>query len=62
MDLKQLADFISQTGFPIFVAIVLLWRVDTMHTDNLKALHENTLEVKLLRVALDKHQATLPVT
>jgi hypothetical protein len=60
VDLKQIAEFISQTGFPIFVAIVLLWRVDNMHTANLEALHENTLEIKLLRVALDKHQA-LPV-
>lgn len=57
MELKEIAAFISSTGFPIFVAIVLLWRVDTMHTTNLMAIHENTLELRLLRVELVKRPA-----
>ncbi len=54
MDLKGAADFIQATGFPIFVAVVLLWRVDTMHTANLMALNALTLEIRLLRTQLGK--------
>jgi hypothetical protein len=57
VDLKQIADFIQSTGFPIFVAVVLLWRVDAMHTANLMAISELILEVRLLRTELAKHQA-----
>jgi hypothetical protein len=52
--LPDVSNFISQTGFPIFVAVVLLWRVDTMHAANLAAIHALTVEIRLLRVALTR--------
>jgi len=34
------ADFISKVGFPIFIAIVLLWRDDTRHAENVRSMQE----------------------
>jgi len=52
--LTQITQFINQTGFPIFVAVILLWRVDSMHTANLKAIEALTLAVNELRSTLRK--------
>lgn len=44
-------DFIGQLGFPVFVATLLLYRVEAWHVQNIQALNE-------LRVAvLDRHLA-----
>ena len=44
-------DFIGQLGFPVFVATLLLYRVEAWHVQNIQALNE-------LRVAvLDHHLA-----
>ena len=40
--MQQAVSFIQQVGFPIFVAVVLLYRVDVMHAENLKAIHALT--------------------
>lgn len=32
------ADFISKVGFPIFVSIILLWRDDQRHHENVTAI------------------------
>jgi YvrJ protein family len=45
---KDITDFISSVGFPIAVAIYLLWRQDNQHIDNLKAIHELIVAVKAL--------------
>lgn len=42
MTLTQAIAFIQGVGFPIFVAVVLLFRVDTMHAENLKAINALT--------------------
>jgi hypothetical protein len=52
MDLQQVITFINQCGFPIFVAAVLLWRVDRMHAENNRALHLLTLAVNDLKAAI----------
>jgi hypothetical protein len=51
--LSAIADFISRTGFPIFVAVVLLWRVDAMHAANLRAINELTIAIVQLRSMID---------
>lgn len=44
-------DFIGSLGFPIFVATLLLYRVEAWHTQNIHAMNE-------LRIAiLDRHLA-----
>src|SRR5260221_8008977 len=44
-------DFIGTLGFPVFVATLLLYRVEAWHTQNIHALNE-------LRIAiLDRHLA-----
>ena len=43
---------VNQVGFPIFVAVVLLWRVDTMHAENLKAIAALTEAVTALRLTI----------
>jgi hypothetical protein len=45
------ADFISKVGFPIFVAILLLWRDEHRHVENLQAMRELVYAVK------DRHLA-----
>jgi hypothetical protein len=40
--LPEIADFIQRIGFPIFVALVLLFRVESMHVENLTAIHALT--------------------
>lgn len=40
--LAALTTFIQGVGFPIFVAVVLLFRVETMHVENLKAINALT--------------------
>lgn len=52
MTLAELTNFIQATGFPIFVALVLLWRVDQMHADNLRAIAALTLALNDLRAEL----------
>lgn len=42
MPLAQVTAFIQGVGFPIFVAVVLLFRVDTMHAENLRAINALT--------------------
>lgn len=37
--LAALTTFIQGVGFPIFVAVVLLFRVEKMHVENLTAIH-----------------------
>jgi hypothetical protein len=61
VDLKQIADFIQSTGFPIFVAIILLYRVDSMHTANLNSIHENTLELRQLRTEISNRREVTPL-
>ena len=41
--LKPLGDFISQVGFPVFVAIVLMWQFWKMHRENTAAMAKLTL-------------------
>lgn len=43
---------INSVGFPIFVAVVLLWRVDNMHAENLKAIAGLTEAVTMLRLTI----------
>ena len=44
-------DFIGQLGFPIFVATLLLYRVEAWHSQNIHSMNE-------LRIAiLDRHLA-----
>jgi hypothetical protein len=44
-------DFIGSLGFPVFVATLLLYRVEAWHTQNIHAMNE-------LRIAiLDRHLA-----
>lgn len=33
-------DFISKIGFPIFVALILLWRDDQRHHENVTAIRD----------------------
>ena len=40
--LQMVITFIQAVGFPIFVASVLLFRVDKMHAENLKAINALT--------------------
>lgn len=40
--------FIQQVGFPIFVAVVLLLRVETMHVESIRAIHALTAAVQSL--------------
>ena len=40
--LQQAITFIQAVGFPIFVAVLLLFRVDRMHAENLTATHALT--------------------
>lgn len=42
-------DFIGQLGFPIFVATLLLYRVEAWHVQNIQALNE------LRTAVLDRH-------
>jgi len=49
--LDLLADFINKVGFPIFVAVVLLWRVDSRHAENVRAMNE------LVKAVKDQHLA-----
>ena len=46
-----LADFISKVGFPIFVAVLLLWREDSRHSENIQAMSE------LVHAIKDQHLA-----
>lgn len=46
-----LADFISKVGFPVFVSIILLWRNDIRHTENLEAMRD------LVHTVKDQHLA-----
>ena len=41
-NLTALTAFIQSVGFPIFVAVVLLLRVQNMHVENLKAINALT--------------------
>jgi hypothetical protein len=45
------ADFISKVGFPVFVALLLLWRNDQRHTENLEAMRD------LVHTVKDQHLA-----
>ena len=49
--LDLLADFISKVGFPIFVAVLLLWREDSRHSENIQAMSE------LVHAIKDQHLA-----
>lgn len=40
--LGEITAFIQGVGFPIFVALLLLYRVDNMHKENLVAIHALT--------------------
>lgn len=51
--LDLLADFIGKVGFPVFVAIILLWRTDRYHAENTKAI--NDLRTAVLDVHLYAH-------
>lgn len=52
--LRLVGDFISQVGFPIYVAVLLLWRDNSRHADNLKAMQQIA---ELMR----KHQCSYPL-
>jgi hypothetical protein len=45
------AAFINRVGFPIFIAIVLLWRDDKRHAENLQAMRD------LVHTVKDQHLA-----
>lgn len=58
MDLDKVIALINQCGFPVFVALVLLLRVDRMHQANILALNALTKaidELKLL-VEIGRHK------
>ena len=50
MDWPGATTFIQTVGFPIFVAVVLLWRVDRANNELSKALNALTLSIELDRV------------
>lgn len=45
------ASFINRVGFPIFIALVLLWRDDQRHKENVDALRD------LMHTVKDQHLA-----
>ena len=53
-DLKPIADFISQVGFPIFVAVVLLWQVFAMDRKNRAALEKQNQALGTIIDALNQ--------
>jgi Tfp pilus assembly protein PilN len=48
-ELQLLEDFIKSVGFPIFVAVLLLFRVDSMHKDNMHTNRQLARELAALR-------------
>ena len=55
--MQEWADFIKSVGFPVFVAMLLLLRVDAMHGENLKAIAALTEAVNMLRLVLQSGNA-----
>lgn len=47
--------FIQAVGFPIFVAVVLLLRVEAMHVEQLKAIHALTQALNVLCAVLGQN-------
>jgi hypothetical protein len=55
VNLSDLAGLINQVGFPVFVAVVLLLRVDKMHAENIRAINALTAAIEALdRCIVDK--------
>ena len=52
--MAELATFISQVGFPIFVACVLLYQTYHMHSENNATLVKLTAEIAALRDELHR--------
>jgi len=52
MDWKALSEFINSSGFPIVVALLLLYQLFFLHLANIKAINDLTTEFKLLRTEL----------
>lgn len=46
--------FITQIGFPIFVAVVLLMRVDKMHSENIMAINNLVTTLRDLHTCIEK--------
>ena len=46
--LDEFSHFIATLGFPIFVAVILLLRVDQMHAENIRAINELTQAISQL--------------
>jgi hypothetical protein len=40
LELKAVADFIGAVGFPVFVAVVMMWTTWGLHRENRADLHE----------------------
>lgn len=46
------SDFISKVGFPIFVCLILLWRDDKRHSENVSHLQEISSAIKDTHLAV----------
>lgn len=53
MDINNIAQLISQMGFPIFVAVWLLWKGDQQNKQIVDALNELKTAVLLLSEKMD---------
>ena len=54
MELTQIMEVIGSVGFPIFVAVWMLWRVDKVEKRTQEILTELTLSIKKLCLRLDE--------
>jgi hypothetical protein len=53
MPFDGLDRFITQIGFPIFVAVVLLMRVDKMHAENITAINNLVTTLRELHKCIE---------
>lgn len=53
MDINNIAQLISQMGFPIFVAVWLLWKGDQQNRQIVEALNDLKTAVMLLTEKID---------
>lgn len=53
MDINNIAQLISQMGFPIFVAVWLLWKGDQQNRQIVEALNDLKTAVMLLSEKID---------
>jgi hypothetical protein len=56
VSLKDYGDFVSSVGFPIAIAILLLWRFDNQNHATIKALNALTMAVDKLCAEIERRQ------